>query len=59
MLLKKWCPVFAEVILILMLCGCPADEYQLVQYILAFKGTQFISSGVIMAIMAAATRAKF
>jgi hypothetical protein len=44
---------FFSVILILMLCGCPADEYQLVQYILAFKGTQFISSGVIMAIMAA------
>lgn len=44
---------FFSIILILMLAGCPADEYQLVQYILAFKGTQFISSGVCMAIFAA------
>merc|ERR1712178_531330 len=44
---------FFTVILIFMLLGCPADEYQLVQYILAFKGTQFISSGVAMACLTA------
>jgi hypothetical protein len=44
---------FFSVLLIFMLTGCPADEYQLVQYILAFKGTQFISSGICMAVYAA------
>jgi hypothetical protein len=44
---------FFSVLLVLLLFQCPADEYQMVQYILAFKGTQFISSGVCMAIFAA------
>lgn len=43
---------FFSLLLLLMLLGCPGDEYQLVQYILAFKGTQFISSGVCMAMVA-------
>merc|ERR1712060_321460 len=33
--------------------GCPADEYQLVNFILTFKGTQMISSGIIASIVAA------
>jgi len=45
--------IFFAVLLIMVAAGCPADEYQLVQYILAFKGTQFISSGVAMACVAA------
>lgn len=44
---------FFTIMLIMIVVGCPADEYQMVQYILAFKGTQFISSGICMAIMAA------
>jgi len=40
-------------IFILIRTGCPPDEFQLVQYILQFKGTQFLSSGVGMAIFAA------
>jgi hypothetical protein len=44
---------FFTVLLIMIFTGCPADEYQMVQFILAFKGTQFISSGVVMAIVAA------
>mmetsp|Transcript_63397 Transcript_63397/g.163120 ORF Transcript_63397/g.163120 Transcript_63397/m.163120 type:complete len:453 (-) Transcript_63397:87-1445(-) len=44
---------FFSLILVLMLLGMPADEYQLVGYIIGFKGTQFISSGVVQAIGAA------
>jgi hypothetical protein len=44
---------FHAVLLLMIVTGCPGDEYQMVMYILAFKGTQFISSGVVMAIMAA------
>jgi len=40
-------------LLIAELTGCPADEYQLVQFILMFKGCQFVSSGVCMAIYVA------
>lgn len=43
---------FFGFILLLIVTGCPADEYQLVAYILGFKGTQFISSGVIQAMVA-------
>jgi len=43
---------FMSMILLLMVLGCPGDEYQYVCYILAFKGTQFISSGLVMAVMA-------
>jgi len=45
--------VFFAMILIMIVAGCPADEYQVVQYILGFKGTQFLSSGVSMAFLAA------
>merc|ERR1719476_578064 len=33
--------------------GNPPDEFQLVSYIIGFKGSQFISSGVIQAVIAA------
>mmetsp|Transcript_10286 Transcript_10286/g.21792 ORF Transcript_10286/g.21792 Transcript_10286/m.21792 type:complete len:466 (-) Transcript_10286:69-1466(-) len=46
--------LFFLVILIFIVRGCPPDEYQLVGYILMFKGTQVISSGVIMSIVAVA-----
>jgi len=45
--------VFFAMVLIFLLRGCPPDEYQLVSYILTFKGTQVLSSGVVMAIIAA------
>mmetsp|Transcript_39332 Transcript_39332/g.113829 ORF Transcript_39332/g.113829 Transcript_39332/m.113829 type:complete len:603 (+) Transcript_39332:98-1906(+) len=44
--------IFHTVLLILILRGCPPDEYQLVSFILGFKGTQVISSGVVMSIVA-------
>jgi len=44
--------LFFTVLLAFLLRGCPADEYQLVSYILMFKGTQVISSGLIMAVIA-------
>ena len=31
-----------------------ADEYQLLQYILAFKGMQFLTGGVLMSLLGAA-----
>lgn len=36
--------IFA-IILFFILCPCPADEFQLMNYILLFKGTQFITGG--------------
>lgn len=45
--------IFFSLILLLHLGNCPADEYQLVGYILTFKGTQFLSSGIGMAVFAA------
>jgi len=45
--------IFFTIVLVCNLGGCPPDEYQLVQYILAFKGTQFLSSGLAMAVVAA------
>lgn len=44
---------FFSVVLLLIVTGCPGDEYQLVSYILGFKGTQFISSGLVQALVAA------
>mmetsp|Transcript_73292 Transcript_73292/g.184656 ORF Transcript_73292/g.184656 Transcript_73292/m.184656 type:complete len:471 (-) Transcript_73292:80-1492(-) len=44
---------FFSLMLLLIVAGNPADEYQLVTYIIGFKGSQFISSGVIQAIIAA------
>jgi len=38
---------------ILIVRSCPADSYQLVSFILGFKGTQVLSSGVAYAIIAA------
>jgi len=45
--------IFWATVLLFILRGCPADEFQLVSYILAFKGTQVISSGLVMSVMAA------
>ena len=44
---------FFTVILICIILGRPPDEYQLVTFILTFKGAQFLSSGVVMACVAA------
>merc|ERR1740121_450973 len=44
--------VFFAVLLAFILRGCPPDEYQLVSYILALKGSQVVSSGIIMAVVA-------
>mmetsp|Transcript_156003 Transcript_156003/g.500250 ORF Transcript_156003/g.500250 Transcript_156003/m.500250 type:complete len:453 (+) Transcript_156003:105-1463(+) len=44
---------FFAFVLMLIVTGCPADEFQLVSYILGFKGSQFISSGIIQACIAA------
>eukprot|EP00929_Paragymnodinium_shiwhaense_P076453 TRINITY_DN39314_c0_g1_i1.p1 TRINITY_DN39314_c0_g1~~TRINITY_DN39314_c0_g1_i1.p1 ORF type:complete len:335 (+),score=45.84 TRINITY_DN39314_c0_g1_i1:158-1162(+) len=44
---------FVMVFAMILLGGPAADEYQLVSFILSFKGTQFVSSGVCMAVMAA------
>lgn len=45
--------MFFFLILLLILTGRPPDEYQLVGYIISFKGTQFISSGIVLATIAA------
>jgi hypothetical protein len=44
---------FFLTLLVAEVTGCPPDEYQLVQFILMFKGCQFISSGVCMSIYVA------
>lgn len=44
---------FFTVILLCIVSGRPPDEYQLVTFILTFKGAQFLSSGVFMACVAA------
>lgn len=44
---------FFTIILICIVAGRPPDEYQLVTFILMFKGAQFLSSGVLMACVAA------
>jgi len=38
-------------VLVLFLCPGPPDEYQMVQFIMAFKAIQFLSSGVGLALM--------
>jgi hypothetical protein len=45
--------ITGSVILLFILLGRPADEYQITQFILTFKGLQFISSGVALGITAA------
>lgn len=42
-----------SIVLLFIILGRPADEYQLTQFILTFKGLQFISSGVVLGIVAA------
>jgi hypothetical protein len=42
--------IFFVILLILLICPGPPDEFQLVQYIMMFKGTQFLSSGILMAL---------
>mmetsp|Transcript_44995 Transcript_44995/g.143338 ORF Transcript_44995/g.143338 Transcript_44995/m.143338 type:complete len:515 (-) Transcript_44995:143-1687(-) len=44
---------FFTVMLACILRGAPADEYQLITFILTFKGTQVISSGAGMSVVAA------
>lgn len=44
---------FCGLVLLGIALGCPPDEYQLVGFILMFKGTQFLSSGVAMAVISA------
>lgn len=44
---------FFLLLLVFIILGLPPDEYQLVTYILTFKGTQFLSSGILQAIVAA------
>lgn len=44
---------FFTVYLICVVTGCPADEFQLVQFIMAIKGLQFVCSGVLMMCIAA------
>ncbi|CAK8993010.1 Uncharacterized protein SCF082_LOCUS3319 [Durusdinium trenchii] len=44
---------FFTLILLLIIAGRPPDEYQMVTFILTFKGAQFLSSGVFMACLAA------
>uniref|UniRef100_A0A6T0SWT4 Uncharacterized protein n=1 Tax=Alexandrium monilatum TaxID=311494 RepID=A0A6T0SWT4_9DINO len=44
---------FFIIYLICVVTGCPADEFQLVQFIMAIKGLQFICSGVLMMCTAA------
>uniref|UniRef100_A0A7S2NLP0 Uncharacterized protein n=1 Tax=Alexandrium andersonii TaxID=327968 RepID=A0A7S2NLP0_9DINO len=43
----RW--LFFGMLLLMLAYPGPADEYQLVQFILHFKGTQFFTAGVIMA----------
>jgi len=42
--------LFFALLLILLICPGRPDEFQLVQYIMMFKGTQFLSSGIFMAL---------
>ena len=44
---------FFSLMLLCIVAGRPPDEYQLVTFILTFKGAQFLSSGVFMACVAA------
>lgn len=44
---------FFTVLLFCIILGRPPDEYQIVTFILSFKGAQFLSSGVFMACVAA------
>jgi len=46
---------FFTLYLVLVVTGCPADEFQLVQYIMSIKGLQFICSGIGMMCYAAYT----
>jgi len=45
--------ITCSIILLFIVLGRPADEYQITQFILTFKGLQFISSGVVLGIIAA------
>lgn len=45
--------ITGSIILLFIILGRPADEYQITQFILTFKGLQFISSGVALGIIAA------
>ncbi|CAJ1347804.1 unnamed protein product, partial [Effrenium voratum] len=45
--------IFFAILLLCILGGNPPDEYQMVTFILSFKGAQFLSSGVLMACVAA------
>jgi len=45
--------VTCSIILLFIVLGCPADEYRITQFILTFKGLQFVSSGVVLGIVAA------
>lgn len=45
--------IFFFLVLVCIVAGCPPDEYQLVAYIIGFKGSQFISSGMLQACAAA------
>mmetsp|Transcript_6509 Transcript_6509/g.11306 ORF Transcript_6509/g.11306 Transcript_6509/m.11306 type:complete len:559 (+) Transcript_6509:56-1732(+) len=40
-------PVFFSMVLSMLLYPWPPDEYQLIAYILSFKGTQFFTTGVV------------
>jgi len=44
---------FFSGLLVMLLIPGPADEYQLVNYILHFKGTMFFTTGVLMALLGA------
>jgi len=44
--------IYFSVILVMLLRGCPADEFQLVSFVLSLKGSQFFSSGVVMSLRA-------
>lgn len=54
--ITKWgCRIiFSGLILLLIVLGCPPDEYQLVSLILQVKVSQFLSSGLFNGLMAAA-----
>jgi len=43
--------IFYALLLALLLLPGPPDEFQLLQYIMMFKGTQFMSGGVMMALI--------
>lgn len=44
---------FFAFVLVLLISEPPPDEYQLVNYILGFKGSQFIANGMIQSLVAA------